>query len=258
MALLRVTKFLAGGLVWAALCLPVQAQTFPALSGRVVDQAGVLDAASRARLEAKLADLETRTSTQLVVATLASLEGYEIADYGYRLGRHWGIGQKGTNNGSILLVAPKERAVRIEVGYGLEGKLTDAVSRLIIENSILPRFRANDIAGGVERGVDDVVQVLSGDAEEFKKRAAARPRPTATEGLGSFLPVAVFFGIWLLMYLGRGRGGRRRGRFLPGVGGWSSGGWSSGGGWSSASGGFGGGFSGGGGSFGGGGASGRW
>jgi uncharacterized protein len=150
--------------------------------------------------------------------------------------------------------------VRVEVGYGLEGKLTDAVSRLIIENSILPRFRANDITGGIERGVDDIIQVLSGDAEEFKKRAAARPRPTASEGLGSFLPIAIFFGIWLLMYLSARR--RRRSRWggwmFPGVGGWSSGGGWGGGGWSSGSGGFGGGFSGGGGSFGGGGASGRW
>jgi uncharacterized protein len=259
MALPRVAKFLVAGFLCSALALAVQAQTFPALTGRVVDQAGVLDATARARLDSKLSDLESKTSTQLVVATLASLQGYEIADYGYRLGRHWGIGQKGTNNGAILIVAPKERAVRIEVGYGLEGKLTDAVSRLIIENSILPRFRASDVAGGIERGVDDIVQVLSGDAEEFNKRAAVRPRPTASEGLGSFLPVAIFFGIWLLMYLSARR--RRRSRWggwmFPG-GGWSSGSGWGGGGWSSGSGGFGGGFSGGGGSFGGGGASGRW
>ena len=254
----RVAGLLIACLMWLGLA-PALAQTFPPLTGRVVDQAGVLDAAARARLEGKLADLENKTSTQLVVATLPSLQGYEIADYGYRLGRHWGIGQKGSNNGSILIVAPNERAVRIEVGYGLEGKLTDAVSRLIIENSILPRFRANDMAGGIERGVDDIVQVLSGDAEEFKKRAAARPRPTATEGLGGFLPMALFLGIWLLMFLRSGRQRRRRGGWLfPGAAGWSAGrGWGGGGGWSSG-GGFGGGFSGGGGSFGGGGASGRW
>jgi uncharacterized protein len=260
---LRVAKFALAGLFCIALGLAVQAQTFPPLTGRVVDQAGVLDAAARSRLDSKLADLESKTSTELVVATLPSLQGYEIADYGYRLGRHWGIGQKGKNNGAILIVAPKERSVRIEVGYGLEGTLTDAVSRLIIENSILPRFRANDTSGGIERGVDDIVQVFSGDAEEFKKRAAARPRPTASEGLGSFLPMAVFFGIWLLMYLNarrqRRRGSRWGGWLFPGGGGWSSGGGWGGGGWSSGSGGgFGGGFSGGGGSFGGGGASGRW
>jgi uncharacterized protein len=256
MAPLRVAKFGIAGLVWIALSVAAQAQTFPALTGRVVDEAGVLDAAARSRLDGKLADLENKTSTQLVVATLSSLQGYEVADYGYRLGRHWGIGQKGSNNGAILIVAPKDRAVRIEVGYGLEGKLTDAVSRLIIENSILPRFRANDVAGGIERGADDIVQVLSGDAEEFKKRAAARPRPTASEGLGSFVPVAIFFGIWLLMYLStrRRRQSRWGGWMFPGGGGWSSGSGWGGGGWSSG----GGGFSGGGGSFGGGGASGRW
>jgi uncharacterized protein len=255
--LLRTIRPLIICLVWAGLSLPLHAQTFPALTGRVVDAADVLDAAARSRLEGKLADLENKASTQLVVATLPSLQGYEIADYGYRLGRHWGIGQKGSNNGSILIVAPKERSVRIEVGYGLEGKLTDAVSRLIIENSILPRFRANDIPGGIERGVDDIVQVLSGDAEEFKKRAAARPRPTATEGLG-FLPMALFLGIWLLMFLGSRRRRRRGGWLLPGAGGWSSGTRWGGGGWSSGGGFGGGGFSGGGGSFGGGGASGRW
>jgi len=262
MTLSRVAAIVLVGLVWLAPDLGARAQTFPALTGRVVDQAGVLDGAARSRLDSKLAEFESKTTTQLVVATLASLQGYEIADYGYRLGRHWGIGQKGTNNGAILIVAPKDRAVRIEVGYGLEGKLTDAVSRLIIENSILPRFRANDIPGGIERGLDDIIQVLSGDAEEFKKRAAARPLPTAQEGLGSFLPIAIFFGIWLLIYLRARR--RRRSRwggwiFPGGGGGWSSGGGWGGGGWSSGSGGgFGGGFSGGGGSFGGGGASGRW
>jgi uncharacterized protein len=261
MTLSRAAAIALVGLVWLAPERGARAQTFPTLTGRVVDEAGVLDGAARTRLDTKLAAFESRTATQLVVATLASLQGYEIADYGYRLGRHWGIGQKGKNNGAILIVAPKDRAVRIEVGYGLEGKLTDAVSRLIIENSILPRFRANDIAGGVERGVDDIIQVLSGDAEEFKKRAAARPQPTASEGLGSFLPIAIFFGIWLLMYLSARR--RRRSRWggwiFPGGGGWSSGGGWGGGGWSSGSGGgFGGGFSGGGGSFGGGGASGRW
>src|SRR5215210_339279 len=211
MALPRVAKLVLAGFVCIALNVAVQAQTFPPLTGRVVDQAGVLDGGARARLDGKLADLESKTSTQLVVATLASLQGYEIADYGYRLGRHWGIGQKGSNNGAILIVVPKDRAVRIEVGYGLEGKLTDAVSRLIIENSILPRFRANDVSGGIERGVDDIIQVLSGDAEEFKKRAAARPLPTTQEGLGSFLPVAIFFGIWLLVYLNSRR--RRRSRW---------------------------------------------
>ena len=119
-----------------------------------------------------------------------SLQGYDIADYGYQLGRHWGIGQKGKNNGALLIVAPNERKVRIEVGYGLEGVLTDAVTRLIIENAILPRFRASDFSGGIERGVDDIMQVLSGDAEDFKRARRERAsRPSGQEGIGSFILV---------------------------------------------------------------------
>src|SRR5215470_2011876 len=160
--------------------------SFPALSGRIVDEAAILNAAARSRIENKLEQLEAKTGNQLVVATLRSLQGYDIADYGYRLGRHWGIGQKNLNNGAILIVAPNERKVRVEVGYGLEGTITDAVSRLIIENAILPRFRAGDFVGGIERGVDDLTQLLSGDADEFKRRAAEhRDRSSGTGDLSS-------------------------------------------------------------------------
>src|SRR5215216_4087489 len=175
MARLRLRAFclsLIAAVAWSA-ASPAEPR-FPALTGRIVDEAGVIDTPARGRLEPKLADLETRTSTQLVVVTLGSLSGYDIADYGYQLGRHWGIGQKGSNNGALLIVAPAERKVRIEVGYGLEGALTDAVTRLIIDNAILPRFRTGDFSGGIERGVDDIIQVLSGDAEDFKRRAAER------------------------------------------------------------------------------------
>src|SRR5205807_10487715 len=137
--------------------------------------AGVLDGAARAGLTPKLAALEAKTTDQLVVATVRSLQGTSVEDYGNRLFRNWKLGQAGKNNGVLLLVAPNERKVRIEVGYGLEGTLTDAITRLIIENNILPRFRANDFAGGIARGVDDVIQVLTGDAEEWKRRAAQRP-----------------------------------------------------------------------------------
>ena len=124
--------------------------------------------------------------------TLKSLQGTSIEDYGYQLGRAWGIGQKGKNNGALLIVAPNERKVRIEVGYGLEGALTDAVTRLIIENAILPRFRANDFPGGIARGVDDMIQVVSGDAEEFKRRAAQRPddAPQAIDAATLFMVAA--------------------------------------------------------------------
>src|SRR5215468_4565738 len=236
--------------------------SFPALTGRVVDQAQVLDAAARARIDGKLEQLESKTSTQLVVATLRSLQGYDISDYGYRLGRYWGIGQKGKNNGVILLVAPSERKVRIEVGYGLEGTITDAVSRLIIENAILPRFRTGDFAGGIERGVDDLVLLLSGNAEDFKRRAAEQQsRPSGTSGAGSFAFVVLLFVIWFVFFVRRPPRQGYASRQVPPIwiptgGSRYRGGWPGGGGWSS--GGSGGGFSGGGGSFGGGGASGSW
>jgi uncharacterized protein len=234
---------------------------FPALAGRVVDQAQILDAAARARIDSKLEQLESKTSTQLVVATLRSLQGYDISDYGYRLGRYWGIGQKGKNNGVILLVAPSERKVRIEVGYGLEGTITDAVSRLIIENAILPRFRAGDFPGGIERGVDDLVLLLSGNAEDFKRRAEQQNRSSDASDAASFIFVILMIAIWFIFFVRRSQRPGYAGRqippiFIPPGGPRYRGGWGGGGGWSS--GGSGGGFSGGGGSFGGGGASGSW
>lgn len=157
----------------AALAGAAAAQTldFPQLTGRVVDEAGLLDESQRAALTQTLADLEAKSTDQLVVVTLRSLRGASIEDYGYRLGRAWQIGQKDKNNGVLLIVAPNERKVRIEVGYGLEGTLTDAISKFIIENSILPRFKAGDFPGGIRRGTEDIVQVLGGDAEEYKQRA---------------------------------------------------------------------------------------
>src|SRR3981081_3772360 len=228
--------------------------TFPALSGRVVDEAHILDAGTRAGIERKLGDFETKSGRQVVVVTLPSLQGYEIEDYGYRLGRQWGIGQKGSNNGALLIVAPNERRVRIEVGYGLEGTLTDAVSRLIIENGILPRFRAGDFSGGVQRGVDDIIQVLSGDSEDFKRRANAQNRGApGPQDLGQFAWVAIILGLWLFFAfrsLKRGRRGSAMPWIIPMGGGWGRGGCGGGCGCR--------GCSGGGGSFGGGGASGRW
>ena len=143
-------------------------------TGRVVDEAGILDQAAKTALESKLAEFETKTTGQLVVVTLKSLQGTSIEDYGYQLGRHWGIGQKEKNSGALLIVVPSERKVRIEVGYGLEGQLTDAVSKLIIENAIVPRFRAGDFAGGINRGVDDIMQALA-DPDEWRQRAKQRP-----------------------------------------------------------------------------------
>jgi uncharacterized protein len=151
-----------------SITVPATAE-FPALSSRVVDDADVLDAGTRAALRAKLAAHEAGTSNQIVVATVKSLHGNSIEDYANRLFRHWRLGQRGKNNGVLLLHAPAERKIRIEVGYGLEGTLTDAIAKTIIQNSITPRFKANDFAGGMTRGVDDIIKVLSGGAEEFKQ-----------------------------------------------------------------------------------------
>ena len=194
----------------ARLAALAHALTFPQLTGRVVDEANILDAATRQALTDKLAAVEAKSGDQIVVVTLNSLQDTSIEDYGYQLGRHWGIGQKGTNNGAMLIVAPNERKVRIEVGYGLEGALTDAVTRLIIQNAILPRFRANDFQGGITRGVDDIVQVVSGDAEEFKRRAAQRPdnTPQGVDIVTLILIAFVLFAIFSAMR-GSGPGGAR-------------------------------------------------
>ena len=237
-------------LIAAALALD-----FPTLSGRVVDEANILDPAARATLTEKLADLETKTTDQLVVVTLKSLQGTSIEDFGVQLGRRWQVGQKDKNNGVLLIVVPSERQVRIEVGYGLEGTLTDAISRLIIENAIVPRFRANDFPGGIARGVDDIISVLTGDAEEWKQRAAQRPDTVSTSPStqsDSVWPVVIVVlivvGVIILCFLWAGAFCEAVFQILSVI--------------SSVSGGRGsgssGGFSGGGGSFGGGGASGRW
>jgi uncharacterized protein len=246
--------------VFAFLCLILPATAapdspatpnFPKLTGRVVDDANILSQTTKDDLTQKLAALEQKTSRQLVVVTIPSLQGYEISDYGYQLGRAWGIGQAKLNNGILLIVAPTEHKVRIEVGYGLEPIVTDALSEVIIQTQILPKFRGGDFNGGVEAGVDALVQQLSLDTSDAEKRAAAaeQHQPQGDQGGGGlggfiillFIFIAIFrvFGGWGLLpflFMGGGRGGG---------GGWSGG---SGGGWSG----------GGGGSFGGGGASGSW
>ena len=247
-------------LLLSVVALAAYALTFPELTGRVVDDAGILDASTKAALERKLAEFETKTTGQLVVVTLKSLQGTSIEDYGYQLGRHWQIGQKEKNTGALLIVAPNERKVRIEVGYGFEGTLTDAVSRLIIENSIIPRFRGNDFAGGIDRGVDDIIQAVSVDSEEWKARA--KQRPDDQSDLAELLTLLFFLVVFFIIVSSVARRGREqmqagpRGRRgprgpiivpMPGPWGRSDSWWDSSGG-----------FSGGGGSFGGGGASGSW
>src|SRR6202163_3667693 len=159
-------------LAWAGLA--AFAANFPALTGRIVDQANVIAAETRNAVEPKLADLEAKSGIQLVVATVASLEGLEIEPYANALFRSWKLGEKTKNNGVLLLVAPNEHRVRIEVGYGLEGTLTDALSKVIITNAITPRFKAGDFNGGIARGVDDIITVLTTDSAEWQQRPSLR------------------------------------------------------------------------------------
>ena len=235
------------------------APSFPPLTGRVVDDAHVLSPETQAALTAKLAALEQSTSRQLVVVTLPTLNGDDIADYGYQLLRAWGIGQKGQNNGVVFIVVPSEHKVRIEVGYGLEGVLTDALSSVILQRAVIPKFRAGDVQGGIVDGTDAIIAQLSLDptAAEAKVAEAAQAARAPTQHfnpLGAIIPLIFLFFV-ISSIFGRGRGGGGAGMLWPllflssGRGGWGGGGGDFGGG---------GGFSGGGGSGGGGGASGSW
>ncbi len=242
-------------IAWIGLTCAASAQSlvFPTLTGRVVDEAGLLEQADRAALTETLAALEAQTTDQVIVVTLKSLQGRTIEDYGFQLGRHWQIGQKDKNNGALLIVAPAEHAVRIEVGYGLEGDLTDAVSKFIIENAILPHFKAGDFPDGIKRGVDDIVEVLTGDAGGLKRAAQKKAAADRTADAPAWpMIILILGGIFLIIYCATRGGGFCRGlsqillvMLLSGRG--SRGGNGDGPTWS-----------GGGGSFGGGGASGRW
>ena len=240
------------------------------LTGRVVDQAGMIDAATEALLTAKLEAFEQKSSDQIVVATMNSLGGDTIEDFANRQFRAWGLGQAGENNGILLLVARDDRKMRIEVGYGLEGTLTDLHSKLIIENTMVPAFRAGDFSGGISRAVDDIILVLEGNAAELEARGERNQDQTGEQidwAVVLFITIwaTLFFGGFLMAILapifGRKLGPNRY-RWLGmdiTIGGGSSGGSRSSGssGWSSGSSSSGG-FSGGGGSSGGGGASGGW
>ena len=154
-----MTVGLFAALVLCLLCaFAFAAFDFPALTGRVVDQANIIPAANRSALETRLQDLENKSGIQLVVATVKSLQGGDIETYANQLFRTWKLGEAKKNNGVLLLVAPAEHKVRIEVGYGLEGTLTDALSSVIIASADVPRFKANDYAGGIERGVDGIIR----------------------------------------------------------------------------------------------------
>ncbi|MBM7061448.1 TPM domain-containing protein [Pseudomonas sp. UL073] len=244
---LRLPLFL---LLCAGAWLAQAQPEFPALSGRVVDQAGMLDGATQARLSAQLAAHEQATGEQLVVVTLPNLQGQAIEEFGYQLGRHWGIGQKGKDNGALLLIARDERKIRIEVGYGLEERLTDAQSSVIIQQVIAPAFKAGNYAQGISDGVAAMLQVLGGEPLAESSRAQQDEQQVP-----SFAPLLLLLLIIVISLFGRGGGlgGMLLGGLLgSGVG--RGGGGFGGGGF----GGGGGGFGGGGGGFGGGGASGGW
>ncbi|PZO73371.1 MAG: methanol dehydrogenase [Sphingomonas taxi] len=267
----------------------VSAQTLPKFTGFVVDAANVIPPDQEAALTKRLDDLQKSTGNQLVVATVPDLDGYPIEDYGNALIRSWGVGLKDANNGAILLVAPNDRKVRIEVGYGLEPVLTDAFSSVVINQQILPRFKAGDIPGGIVAGTNAVADQLAlPDAEARAKVTAAAAEYDKTHRRsnsgGGGVPIGlIFFGIVLaaivIPMISRRAGGKNyvdggsrgggsgalpivlwsiadamtRGGGGGGGGSWGGGGGDSGGGW--GGGGFGGG---GGGSGGGGGASGSW
>lgn len=275
------------------LLLPAAAHaalSFPQFTGLVTDAANIIPADQKAALEAKLEALQQQTGRQLVVATIPDLQGDDIADYGYQLGRTWGVGLKGNNNGAILIVAPKERKVRIEVGYGLEPVLTDAFSSVVIQQAIIPRFKAGDMVGGISAGVDALAQQLSLPDDEAKAKLADAVKQYdqshARHQSGHFplglLIWIIIVAVVVLSHIGR-RMGRARRYYRGGGGGsdwpiwlwaaseamrdsghhssWDGGSsWGGGGGGDSGGGGWmGGGFTGGGGgSFGGGGASGSW
>jgi uncharacterized protein len=230
--------------------LAVGAVTFPPLTDRVVDQAHILSAQERDALESKLAELETKSGIQLVVATVNSLQGQEIEPYANELFRTWKLGEKTKNNGVLLLIAPNEHRVRIEVGYGLEGTLTDALSKIIIANAIAPRFKTGDFDGGVSRGVDDIITVLTTDAAEWQKRPSLRldhqPHPDWVDWLLMAIGIALitlfivspgfrWFFLNVMLNLLINSGGGPRGGAFPGGGGYRGGGGSSGGGGASGS-----------------------
>jgi uncharacterized protein len=232
----------------------VAALQFPPLTGHVVDDAHILSPHTTQVLEQTLSDYEAGTTNQVVVATLPSLQGTSIEDYGYQLGRNWGIGQKSKNNGVLLIIAPKEHKVRIEVGYGLEGTLTDAASSLIIHNTILPAFRAGNFEQGTVEGVQSILTVLGGKSVPSYAPQSANPQMqnlpplmvTQKLEIAAVLFALFIFFIWLSIRH------PLLAQFLMNIAFMSSfsrsGGSGGGSGWSG----------GGGGSFGGGGASGSW
>ncbi|NJM55015.1 MAG: hypothetical protein HC841_03020 [Verrucomicrobiae bacterium] len=184
--------------------IAIAAPKLPELTGRVVDGAGLLSADVRTALEAELAAIEAKSTDQVVVVTVPSLQGYAIEEFGVALGRKWGIGQKGKDNGIIVLVAPNERKVRFEVGRGLEPLMPDGKAGTIIRETVLPAFRRGDFAGGITAGVARVRAVLEGDQAELEARSKRPPPPVDYAG---YLVFALWLTIVVLIIYAQMRGG---------------------------------------------------
>lgn len=202
---------IAGALaLFIAFAMPVRADpAYPAFSAPVVDAAHVLSDADRSEITRKLFDLQMKTGIQFAVATVPSLDGLEIEPYANGLFRNWKVGQKGVNNGLLLVVAPKEHKLRFEVGYGLEGTMTDLQSKLILRNTMVPKLKAGDTAGAVTAGVDDAITVLTKDKASLPDRL--KPAPAADDTgdmvLGFFVMLFIFVVFAFIIYkISRGSG----------------------------------------------------
>ncbi len=293
----RITKITVFSIVaaFALFVSPLQALEVPALKGRVNDYAGMLSPAAQRQIDAELASLEQTDSTQIVVLTIPSLEGDSLEDFSMRVAEAWKIGQAGNDNGAILLISKQDRKIRIEVGYGLEGKLTDLMSGRIIRDVITPYFKAGDFDSGIVQGVDAMVGTVkglytadSGPPKTTRKRTphvslagifalfflinflGRVSRPLGMVSGGVIVPIvgATLLGLGLIGFLVLIPVGLLLGSFMRPIGGavnhsrsnyrGPGGFWMGGGGFGGGMGGGFGGFSGGGGGFGGGGASGGW
>lgn len=218
-------------------------------AGWVTDLTGTLARDEIMALNRKLAAFEKETTNQIAVLIIPSLEGDSLEDFSMRLAEKWKVGQKGKNNGVILLIVKNDRRIRLEVGYGLEGALPDALAGTIIRQEIAPRFKAGQFYQGIEAGINAIMAATRG---EYRGRSTAHENVTFSSWWPFLVFIAFFFGALIMHRLSK-----RRYYYSGGSRGWHAGGiWSggifSGGGFS------GGGFSGGGGEFGGGGASGNW
>ena len=207
---LAATLFIASG---------ARAQTFPKFTALVVDDAHILAPEQVAALDAKLTALQTTTGHQLVVATIGSLQGYPIEDYSYQLGRAWGVGAKQKNDGLLLVIAPRDRKVRVEVGPGLQGTVTDALSSVVINTQIAPKFKTGDYAGGINAGIDQLATLIQLPPEEAQKLAAqaaaqaqahSRQAQRPQIGFGTIVFLVIGFFFFVLPMLRAMRGGGRR------------------------------------------------